>query len=78
MYYKGIPTQVLSCEYCEIFNNNYFEEHLPTAASVLLIIKLIIINIGHLPTSSSPKTKHGMVCTTKVHRSAQKKVFADC
>ena len=30
-------TQVLSCEYCKIFNT-YFEEHLRTAASVLLII----------------------------------------
>ena len=42
MYYKEIPTQVLSCEYCEIFKNTYFEEHLQTAASVLLIKKLLI------------------------------------
>ena len=48
MYYKEIPTQVLSCEYCEIFKKTYFEKHLRTAASVLLIIKLIIMNIGHL------------------------------
>ena len=27
-YYKEIPTQVLSCQYCEIFKNTYFEEHL--------------------------------------------------
>ena len=33
---------MLSCEYCEIFKNIYFEEHLQTAASVLLIIKLLI------------------------------------
>ena len=52
LYYKEILTKVLSCGYCEIFKNTYFEEHLRTAASVLLIIKLIIINIGHLPTSS--------------------------
>ena len=25
--------QVFSCEYCEIFKNAYFEEHLQTAAS---------------------------------------------
>ena len=25
--------QVFSCEYCEIFKNIYFEEHLPTTAS---------------------------------------------
>ena len=43
MHYKEIPTQVLSCEYCEIFKNTYFEEHLLTAASVLLIIRLMII-----------------------------------
>ena len=42
LYYKEIPTQVLSCEHCEIFNNTFFEEHLQTSASVLLIIKLLI------------------------------------
>ena len=34
LYEKETPTQVFSCEHCEIFNNNYFEEHLRTAASV--------------------------------------------
>ena len=33
IYEKNIPTQVLSCEYCEIFKNIYFEKHLRTAAS---------------------------------------------
>ena len=33
LYQKQTPTQVLSCEYCEIFKNTYFEEHLQTAAS---------------------------------------------
>ena len=41
------PAQVFSCEYCEIFKNTYFEEHLQMAASILLIIKLVI-SIGHL------------------------------
>ena len=27
------PTQVFFCEYCEIFKNIHFEEHLRTAAS---------------------------------------------
>ena len=27
------PTQAFSCEYCVIFKNTYFEEHLRTAAS---------------------------------------------
>ena len=30
------------CEYCKIFKNTCFEEYLQTAASVLLIIKLLI------------------------------------
>ena len=33
--------QVLSCEYYEIFKNTYFEEHLRTAASTLLIRPLL-------------------------------------
>ena len=30
---KKTPTQVLSCEICKLFKNNYFEEHLMTSAS---------------------------------------------
>ena len=30
---KETPTKVFSCEYCEIFKNIYFEEHLRTAVS---------------------------------------------
>ena len=30
---KMAPTQVFSCEYCEISKNAYFEEHLRTAVS---------------------------------------------
>ena len=30
---KVVPAQVFSCEYCKIFKNTNFEEHLPTAAS---------------------------------------------
>ena len=30
---------MLSCEYCEIFKNIYFEEHLQTAASKELLVK---------------------------------------
>ena len=33
------PTQVLSCEICEIFTKNYFEEQLWTAASKLYLRK---------------------------------------
>ena len=31
---RQTPTQVFSCEYCEIFKNTYSEEHLRTVASV--------------------------------------------
>ena len=30
---KETPTQVVFCEYCEIFKNTYFEDHLQIAAS---------------------------------------------
>ena len=30
---RDTPAQVFSFEYCEIFKNTYFEEHLRTAAS---------------------------------------------
>ena len=33
LYWKETPTQVFSCEYCEIFKSTYFEKHLRTAAS---------------------------------------------
>ena len=33
LYNKVLPTQVFSGEYCKIFKNTYFEEHLRTAAS---------------------------------------------
>ena len=34
---KETPTQVFSFEYCEIFKNTYFEEHLGIAASGMSI-----------------------------------------
>ena len=33
---KKTPTQVLSCEICKLFKNNYFEEHLWMSGSKLL------------------------------------------
>ena len=36
-FIKETPTQVLSCEYSEIFKNAYFEEHLRATASRLRI-----------------------------------------
>ena len=35
------PTQVFSCEYCEIFKNTYFEEHLQTTASASVFLTRI-------------------------------------
>ena len=37
-YEKETPTQFFSSEYCEIFKNTYFEEHLPTAVSVFNLL----------------------------------------
>ena len=51
------------CEYCEIFKNNYFDEHLQTAASVLVIMKLVV--------------SIGMVSTNKVCRSGQSIFFTN-
>ena len=34
---KETPTQVFSCEICEIFKNTYFEEHLRTTVPTLLL-----------------------------------------
>ena len=33
LHQRETPTQVFSCEYCEIFKSTYFGEHLRTAAS---------------------------------------------
>ena len=33
LYQKDTPTQMFSCEYCEISENTYFEDYLGTAAS---------------------------------------------
>ena len=32
-YQKKTPAQVLSCEFCKIFRNTYFEEHLQMPVS---------------------------------------------
>ena len=36
-FIKETPTQVFSCEYCEILKSIYFEKHLQTTASTLVI-----------------------------------------
>ena len=33
LQHQETPTQMFSCEYCEIFKNTYFEELLRTTAS---------------------------------------------
>ena len=38
-WWREASTQVLSCEYCKIFKNIYFEEHLRTTASALNIVQ---------------------------------------
>ena len=39
LYQKETPIQVLSCEYCKIFKNTYFEEHLRRLILYLFLIK---------------------------------------
>ena len=34
VYEKETPTQMFSCEYCEMFQNTYFKEHVRTAVPV--------------------------------------------
>ena len=46
LYQKETPTEVFSCEYCEIFKNTYFEEHLLTADSEGM--KLIYGTVSYL------------------------------
>ena len=36
LYQKETPAQVFYCEYCGIFNNNYFEKHLQTVSEFFL------------------------------------------
>ena len=71
---KTTLTQMFSDEYCEIFKNTYFEEHLRTAASVLLIINLPI-SIMHLLLIKN--MTHVMVSTEKVCRSPQSTFFTN-
>ena len=33
LFNEVVPTQVNICKYCQVFENNYFEEHMRTAAS---------------------------------------------
>ena len=33
LFNKETPTQVFTCEYCEIFKNNYLEEHMRSVDS---------------------------------------------
>ena len=46
LYCKEIPTQLFSCEYCEIFKKTYFEEYCkrqPLHFSVNLIAKSLLL-----------------------------------
>ena len=43
---RKTPTRVLSCNICEIFKNNYFEEHLRTTASFCIRFKSVNFTIS--------------------------------
>ena len=55
---RDFNTDVFS-EYCEIFKNTSFEEHLQTAASVLLIKKFSNKSTRHLPSLLNQKHNVG-------------------
>ena len=40
---KETPAQVLSCEYCRIFKNTYFEKHLWTVSEFFLQWSLLVV-----------------------------------
>ena len=44
-YFKETSTQVFFCEICEIFKNTYFEQHLRTFASGLIMLYFISMGI---------------------------------
>ena len=44
LYSKDTPTQVFCCEYCQIFKDTYFEEHLRMVAFYWIIMRSIEIN----------------------------------
>ena len=45
LYYKETPTQVFPCEFCEVFKNAYFEEHLRRTASESYLKNSVSIQI---------------------------------
>ena len=45
---KNTPTQVLSCEFCELFKNTYFKEHLRTAGSKTLVPGFLFNKVASL------------------------------
>ena len=48
IFKKETPSQVLSCEFCEIFKNTLFTEHLRATASNIGFqdeLKLFIVNV---------------------------------
>ena len=70
---KGVPVpatllkveaQVFSCEFCEIFKNNFFTEHLQTAASMMpQIMCNAQINNKKIPNNRNVnKVKYNLCC----------------
>ena len=53
LYEKETPTQVFSCEYCEIFENSFFCRIPPVAAFVSLIRNCsVLLLVETIPTCS--------------------------
>ena len=45
LYLKETPTQLFSCEICQIFEDTYFDEYLRTVASLYYILPRVFFNI---------------------------------
>ena len=58
---------MFSCEYCKIFKNTYFEEHLQAAASVNIIDMLLLTDKLNLKCYVLYETKKELLTTTKMY-----------
>ena len=83
-YQKVTPTQIFSCEICEIFKNTYFERHLRKTSSKLLfqerpqwLIKIKVfdvINMFHKHRNSRPQ----LFCKNDVFKSLTNVQESNC
>ena len=54
---RETPTHVFSCEYCEFFENSYFEEHMRTASSIKILLPFLIYFIESIKSNIVVKNR---------------------